>query len=186
MRRFGSAITMRDVIEVRGPGVKVLLGAHPVTCAEYRSYLRAIGRPPQQHRGEVEPSSEPVTGVSQEEALAFCGWAGPLEQRAYRLPTMAELSELMDETPAGGVSQEVWPHHHEQRAELRGGFRPAYLCEWTSETETVRLPAGSVRVLGSVFYPPWLRHGPNACHLQACLLASEGYPFVTFRLAVGL
>ena len=39
------------------------------------------------------------------------------------------------------------------------------------------------RVLGSVFYPPWLREGPNATHAQAYLLASEGYSFITFRAA---
>ncbi len=124
--------------------------------------------------------------VSQDDATAFCRWLGPQEGRAYRLPCMAELAELVGEEAAQGVDSEIWPHYHEQRPELRGGLKPAYLCEWTQEVETIPQPGGRSRVLGSVFYPPWLRQGPNASHLQACLLASEGYSFVTFRVALDL
>jgi hypothetical protein len=173
---------MREMIEVRGHGVRVSLATHPVTRAEFKAFLRAAGRPVAQGSG-TESSSDPVTYVSQEDAIAYCRWIGAQEGRTYRLPSMFELSELASDVAGEGVSSEVWPHYHEQRPELRGGLKPAYLCEWTRETETVPQPGGRARVLGSVFYPPWLRHGPNASHLQACLLASEGYSFVTFRLA---
>ena len=177
---------MRELIEVRGPGVAVALAERPVTKAEYRAYLRAAGPANPPPLAEDERLSDAVTYVPQTEAIAYCGWLSAQEGRAYRLPTMAELSELASDVAAEGVSPEIWPHHHEQRPELRGGLKPAYLCEWTQETETVPQPDGRTRVLGSVFYPPWLRHGPNASHLQACLLASEGYSFVTFRLASDL
>jgi Sulfatase-modifying factor enzyme 1 len=177
---------MRVIIEVRGPGVAVALAEHPVARTEYRTYLRAAGQPIPPAVSHLEGSTDPVTYVSQTDAIACCRWLGAQEGRSYRLPSMAELSELARRVTEEGISPEIWPHHHEQRPELRGGLKPAYLCEWTKEIETVPLPGGRTRVLGSVFYPPWLREGPNASHLQACLLASEGYSFVTFRLACDL
>jgi formylglycine-generating enzyme required for sulfatase activity len=174
------------MIEVHGPGMAVALAEDPVTKAEYRSYLRAAGRGNPPPLAEGERSSDPVTYVSQADAVAYCQWLSVQEGRAYHLPRMAELTELAGDAAAEGISREVWPHTYEQRPELRGGLKPEYLCEWTQETEPVPLPGGRNRVLGSVFYPPWLRHGPNASHLQACLLASEGYSFVTFRLASDL
>jgi hypothetical protein len=177
---------MRELIEVRGPGVAVALAEHPITRSEYRTYLRASGQAVAPAGSRPESPSDPITYVSQTDAIAFCRWLGSQEGRAYRLPTITELAELARDVTEEGVSPEVWPHHHEQRPELRGGLKPIYLCEWTLETETVPQPGGSARVLGSVFYPPWLRAGPNASHLQACLLASEGYSFVTFRLAADL
>jgi hypothetical protein len=177
---------MRNMIEVRGPGVAVAVAEDPVTKDEYRSYLRAVGRATPPPLAQGERLSDPVTYASRDDAIAFCQWLSTQEGRTYRLPRMAELSELAGDAAAEGVSLEVWPHYYEQRPELRGGLKPDYLCEWTQEVETVPLPGGRVRVLGSVFYPPWLRHGPNASHLQACLLASEGYSFVTFRVACDL
>ena len=68
--------------------------------------------------------------------------------------------------------------------EVIGGLKPVFLCEWTAETETVEQPAGRpAHVLGSIFYPPWLREGSTGMHAQAHLLATEGYSFVTFRVA---
>ena len=177
---------MREMIEVRGPSVAVALAEHPATNAEYRSYLRAAGRANPSPLAQGERLSDPVTYVPQTDAIAFCQWLSTQEGRAYRLPKIAELMELAGDAAAEGVSREIWPHYLEQRPQLRGGLKPIYLCEWTQETETVPLPDGRTRVLGSVFYPPWLRHGPNASHLQACLLASEGYSFVTFRVATSL
>jgi hypothetical protein len=176
---------MREMIEVKGPGVAASLAEHPVTQAEYRAYLRAAGQEHPSPLAADERLSDPVTYVSQVEAIAYCAWAGAQEGCAYRLPKMAELTELAGEAAGEGISSEIWPHYHEQRPELRGGMKPIYLCEWTQETEPVEQPGGTSRVLGSVFYPPWLRHGANASHLQACLLATDGYSFVTFRLAIG-
>lgn len=177
---------MREMIEVRGPGLAAALAEHPVTNGEFRAYLRAAG---QTHLAPLSPEeklSDPATYVSQSAAAAYCAWLSAQEGRAYRLPRMAELTELAGDAASEGISPEIWPHYHEQRPELRGGLKPLYLCEWTQETETLAQPGGRTRVLGSVFYPPWLRHGPNSSHLQACLLASEGYSFVTFRIAAEL
>jgi Sulfatase-modifying factor enzyme 1 len=174
------------MIEVRGHGVAAELAAHPVTKAEYRAYLREAGHANPPSLAPEERASDSVTYVSQDAAIFFCRWLGKQEGHAYRLPSMSELCELASEAAADGVDSECWPHHHEHHPELRGGMKPLYLCEWTLETETISQPGGRTRVLGSVFYPPWLRQGPNASHLQACLLASEGYSFVTFRLARNL
>ena len=64
-----------------------------------------------------------------------------------------------------------------------GGLKPVWLCEWTQETEVIEQAGDHApRVLGSIFYPPWLREGNAPGHAQAHLAADEGYSFVTFRL----
>jgi hypothetical protein len=173
------------MIEVRGHGEAAELAEHPVTKAEYRAYLRGVGQATPRLAPE-ERLSDAVTYVSQADAIVYCQWLGKQEGRAYRLPTMSELCTLSSEATADDPDPDCWSHHHENHSELQGGMTPTYLCEWTEETETVSQPGGRTRVLGRVFYPPWLREGPNTSHVQAGLLASEGYSFVTFRLARNL
>ncbi len=176
---------MEEFIEVSGRGIHAHLAAQPVSREAYRDYLRATGRPTPPALTRPAPPTDPITYISHEDALAYCRWRGQQDGRAYRLPTMAEMMEFLAEDAADGVSEELWPHQHGNRPELIGGLKPNYLCEWTGDTE-VDPPSGGVsqeRVLGSVFYPPWLRHGNNATHAQAYLAANSGFSFVTFRLA---
>jgi len=165
------------------PTFQTLIAAHPVSWEEYRDYLRAVGQPPASPV-HFERHSAPVTDVAQADAVAYCRWLGQREGKALRLPTVAELMELASEAEEDGISMEVWPHEHGHRPELRGGMNEMFLCEWTAETEEVPMPAGQPpRILGSIFYPPWLRHGGHTSNSQAHLLATEGYSFVTFRVA---
>ena len=177
---------MRQMIEVGGPGIAAALAEQPVTKAEYRSFIRATRKSALPPLTPGERLCDPVTCVSQDDAAAYCAWAAGQGGRAYRLPKIAELTALAGDAAAEGISSEVWPHYYQQRPELSGGMQPTYLCEWTLERDCLQQAGSWTRVLGSVFFPPWLRHGPNASHLQACLLASDGYSFVTFRLAVDL
>lgn len=175
---------METFLNVTGAGMRALLANHPVTRAEYKGYLQAAGQALPAALKRPEPPGSPVTYISQADALAYCRWAGAVAGRDYRLPTMAELQTLYEEDIADGISLELWPHTPGHMPELRGGLKQVFLCEWTGETEEIPQPAGRPpRVLGSIFYPPWLRHGSNAIHAQAHLLATEGYSFVTFRLA---
>ncbi len=171
---------MTDFLQVNTYDVHALLACHPVTCGSFKEYLQATGQalPPAPLRPNSPQAA--ITGISQIAAQAYCRWVGP----AYRLPTMAELQELYREDAADGVSLELWPHTAGHMPELRGGLHTVFLCEWTGEVEELPQPAGRPpRLLGSVFYPPWLRQGSNASHVQAHLSAAEGHSFVTFRLA---
>jgi hypothetical protein len=175
---------MQDTITLAEHGFRAVLAAHPVTRESYKQFLRDTGQPTPPALTRPEPASNPVTYVSQVDALAYCRWFSGRGGHAYRLPTMGELQEVAGESTDEGISPDFWPHTHGRLIELRGGLKPVYLCEWTLETETIEQPSGRPpRVLGSIFYPPWLREGPNATHAEAHLLATEGYSFVTFRVA---
>lgn len=175
---------MTELLKLDGYNVHALLASQPVPRAAYQDYLRASGQPLPPAVTQTGPSTSPVTHISQTDAQAYCRWAGGREGRVYRLPTMAELQALYAEDAADGITLEVWGHTSRARPELYGGSKDVFLCEWTGEIEEVPQPGGrSPRILGSIFYPPWLRHGSNAIQAQAHLLATEGYSFVTFRLA---
>jgi hypothetical protein len=175
---------MDDRITLQGEGYQSVLAAHPVTREDYKQFLHATGRAVPHALAQPEPASRPVTYVSQVDALAYCRWQGERDGRAYRLPAVCELQELAGEIGQQGTASDVWAHEHGERPEVIGGLKPVWLCEWTQETEVIE-QAGDrePRTLGSIFYPPWLREGNTPGHAQAHLAATEGYSFVTFRLA---
>lgn len=171
-------------IELDQHGVHALLATHPVERGVYKAYLRDAGLPTPPPLARIGPPMAPVTDVSHVDAVAYCEWLGRREGRTYRLPTVAELLELAAEAEEEGISDEVWPHQRGHRFEVRGGMKEMFLCEWTCETEeTPAQPGQPSRTLGSIFYPPWLRHQSHSYHAQAHLAATEGFSFVTFRLA---
>lgn len=179
---------MQDTITLDTHGLHAQIAAHPVTAQAYRTYLRVTGRPLPSPLARAENALAPVTYVAHVDAVAYLKWLGAQDGLGYRLPSMEELLELSLEITLKGISGEVWPHSHEQRPELRGGLKAHYLCEWTGETDRINQldDPSRERILGSVFYPPWLREGANASHAQAYFLATEGYSFITFRAARGL
>ncbi len=173
-----------ELLTIDRGGIHALLAHSPVTGAAFKEFLRATGQKLPPALTASGSAAAPVTRVSQQDALAYCRWAGSREGRTYRLPMMAELEELYSEDAEDGVSMEMWAHTPGHTPELRGGLKEVFLCEWTSEFEEVPQPSERPpRILGSIFYPPWLRHGANASHTQAYLSVTEGYSFVTFRLA---
>jgi hypothetical protein len=175
---------MDDTIALDEHGFQVVLAARPVTRESYRGYLHDTGQPMPRVLTLPAHPADPIIYVSQVDATAYCRWLCARQARACRLPSMAELEELNSELAEEDLGPEAWPHTHGNLPEVRGGLKPVYLCEWTTETEAVEQPAGRPeRILGSIFYPPWLREGSTAMHAQAHLLATEGYSFVTFRVA---
>lgn len=175
----------------------VRVAAQPVTFAEFSAFLQAAGRPlPKgvrrassgQPGGAPSGGSQPVIGVAQPDAAAYCEWAGKRIGKACRLPSIDELDSLMPHTMvthAHGVVPDAgfWPHEQGQLAEVRGGLKPLFLCEWTRDVLEAVSRAHPERVMALIFYPPWMREGDNMLHVHAALLASESYSFVTFRVS---
>jgi hypothetical protein len=175
---------MDDTITLDEHGFRSTLAARPVTRGSYLRYLHEAGQPTPHVLTRSAPATDPIIYVSQVEATAYCRWLSAREAHDCRLPTMAELGELNGELEERDQGPEAWPHTHGAMPEVIGGLKPVFLCEWTAETDALEQPAGRpARVLGSIFYPPWLREGSTAIHAQAHLLATEGYSFVTFRVA---
>lgn len=172
-----------EMVKVEGPGFRTLLGAYPVRHAEFEAFVAATGKSWQDRTQAREGAQAPVTEVGQTEAQAYCEWLGKREGVVYRLPTMAELNALVQAMGAAEADPEVWSEENRHTAALVGGLKAHYLCEWTGETEEIERHDGPPRVLGSIFYPPWMREGQSHTHAQAHLLATEGYSFVTFRVA---
>jgi len=77
---------------------------YPVTNAQYRLFWEATGhRAPLTWRDGVYPedkANHPVTGVSYQDALAFCRWARELTGLPVRLPSEPEWEKAMRGTDA--------------------------------------------------------------------------------------
>jgi hypothetical protein len=172
---------MTELIKPPGLAGQALVAPTLITQAAYKVYLRELGRPlpPSLTRGGGSPN-RPATYVSQIDAVAYCQWLGRQEGHAYRLPSMAELmalySRVEDTGPEGWSALTT---HNNPVSDEHGCH-----CEWTCETETMlSYDGGESRILGSIFYPPWLREGSNAIHAQARMSATDGFSFVGFRVA---
>ncbi len=179
-------------IEVTAGYHTVHVSARPVTWTEFQAFLEESGRdvPPGVKRspGNAPGAPEPVVGVTQVDAAAYCEWVCRRSGRACRLPSTDELDALMPHTTVLHQHGEVpdagfWPHEKGSLPELRGGLKPLFLCEWTREIEEETANREPDRVLARIFYPPWLREGNNPLHAHAALLASQSYSFVTFRVS---
>jgi formylglycine-generating enzyme required for sulfatase activity len=78
------------------------IGRWPVTNAQLRAFAEATGRPVEDHVDAL--ADHPATGVTLEDAEAFCAWAA-LELGAHiRLPTGDEW-----EAAARGTDRRPWP-----------------------------------------------------------------------------
>ena len=182
---------MVEMIELPDRGAhapRAALAARPVSRQEFMAYLHESGQPISPALARGGSATAPVSEVSQVEAAGYCRWLSAKEGRVYRLPRLAELHQLADETTQEGISPEIWPQYRSPKPEFRGGMRPSYLCEWTQETDTIPQfgSAAAPRALGSLFYPPWVRQSGSITHAQAFVAATEGYSFVTFRVACDL
>lgn len=173
-------------VEVAAPGIHALLAERPVQTESFLAYLRAVGRAAPRAVTRGRRLSEPVIHIPYADAQAFCEWFGQQTGRRVRLPAVAELVELAREITEQGIDREIWVHDFRLHHHLTGPFEDDFLCEWTREVTRIPRPDGRDRVLGGIFYPPWLRESGNSVHAHGHLPIDEGYSFVTFRLAQDL
>ena len=176
-------VSLPEMISVKGPGFSGLVAPHLVAASAFKLYLASLDHPASKQLMRCATQRGPICWVPQLEAVQYCLWLGRQHSRPYRLPSMAELIEFFSESAAQGISPDLWPADAARRtADLAG--HEANFCEWTRETDVLPgVDGADARVMGSIFYPPWLRSGNNAAHLQAHMQASEGYSFVGFRVA---
>jgi serine/threonine-protein kinase len=89
------------------------LGVYPVTNAEYRAYVEAAGvAPPASWRDDrLAGDAQPVVGVSWDDALAYCEWAGGT------LPTEAQW-----ELAARGFDGRTYPWGEEEPDDRHAHF----------------------------------------------------------------
>lgn len=175
---------MDEFIAIEVFGAQVHLAVHPVTSGDYKRFLHETGRPIPRGLKQIHSAVAPAIDVSQADAVAYCAWLGSQTGRTLRLPSMAELHDLMTDEDGDALDAGLWPHQERHLTELRGGLKPVHLCEWTRDTvEGPRYGDRPPRILADIFYPPWLRDGSNVGHVHASLSAEQGYAFVTFRLA---
>ncbi len=174
-----------DFVTLAVGSAHVRVATRPITIAEYRGYLRATGEKAPARLPGLRDWHSPVVYVSQVEAGAFCRWLGSEDHQAYRLPSVAEFLQLAGSAGEEGVDEGIWPGSAAEGPQaIAAAHHGIYLCEWTREIETLpTFSGGEPRVLGSVFYPPWLREGNNAKQVQGMMQAGQGYSFVSFRVA---
>ncbi len=175
---------MDEFIAIKLSGAQVHLAVNPVTVGAYKRFAHETGRSIRHGLKQIRSAVAPVICVSQADAVGYCAWLGGRTGRTFRLPSMAELYDLISDEDGDALDAGLWPQQERHLTELRGGLKPVYLCEWTCDT--VAGPAYGdrpPRILADIFYPPWLRDGGNVGHVHASLSAEEGYGCVTFRLA---
>jgi len=149
-----------------------------VTNAQYAAFVVATGHRPPAFADDPEFNrpDQPVTGVSWEDARAYCAWAGK------RLPT-----EIEWETAARGVQERTYPwgnDYHPQYAHL-SGETPVAVSAFPSDQSPwgVRDMAGNVsewvfdhsRAYGGVCGKP---RNPELCQFPGGASSPEDLPTV--------
>jgi dipeptidyl aminopeptidase/acylaminoacyl peptidase len=102
------------------------LGRFEVTRAQYREF-------DPNHAVEFGKENHPATGVTFEQASAYCSWLSKRLGRTYRLPTQAEAGQIYGGSEAGDNTLDRWAGYRvnpddavKLRAKLEalGGFAP--------------------------------------------------------------
>ena len=137
------AIWEKPVHEVHVSAFEI--SKRPVILSEYRTF-RPAHPDPTGLPGNVDAGSNPVTGVSWEDAKAYCEWLTERTGRRYRMPTEAEWGKAIrgglegkkypwgDEPPVPADKVTDTAYRIPERANPLGIFAGTYnLWEWVAD-----------------------------------------------------
>ena len=195
------------------------MGATQICNEQYARFLKETGHPPPRtimgslpwKDGRFDPklAGRPVTGVSYNDALAFCKWLSKKEGEAYRLPTEAEWEYACR---AGSRERYYWgnkasPSRANYEASGKGSTTPVgsykpnawNLCDMAGNAYDWCLdgygpyprgartdPQGKEGAARRVIRGGWFR-SPAADITSARRIAEipvQGYPWTSFRVVV--
>ena len=154
---------------VQLPDLRVAVGVRPVSWAEYVLFAEEAGKPAPRRAGA---RTDPVTGVSTADALAYARWLHRREGRPFRLPSLDEMIALVRETDG---QFDLWPCQSRRRHGLESGG--GCLTEWLA---CLSGQVSQGNQLHCIVYPAWLLKESREIGRGA--LADATYPFVTFRV----
>ena len=97
------------------------IGKRPVTFREFRAFRPSHPPPPNVDKG-TDVSNKPVTGVTWEDARAYCRWLREKTGRSYRLPTEAEWEKAI----RGGLEAKPYPWGDEPPVPAENAGDPGY------------------------------------------------------------
>lgn len=183
------------------------IGKRPVTFAEFRAFRPAHPNPSNVDKG-TDVSNKPVTGVTWEDARAYCRWLSEETGRSYRLPTEAEWEKAIrgglegkpypwgDEPPVPANKASDAGYQIPERANPWGIFAGTYgAWEWVADgyaadyyrdspdTDPQGPEGARYRVLRGGGY----RSDPNSvrCANRGSARPSTSSEVITFRVALG-
>ena len=174
---------MDDTITLDEHGFRSVLAARPVTRESYRRYLHDTGQPLPHMLTQPAPPTAPITDVSQAEATAYCRWLSARRGGIAVCRPWPSWRSLNGELAEQDLGPEAWPHTQGHLQEVIGGLKPVFLCEWTAGDRDGRAAGGPTGTYPGQHLLSALAAGGQHRRTQAHLLATEGYSFVTFRVA---
>lgn len=183
------------------------IGKRPVTFAEFRVFRPAHPNPPNLEQG-INVGAKPVTGVTWDDAQAYCRWLSQKTGKPFRLPTEAEWEKAI----RGGLEAKPYPwgddppvpadkaddpnYEIPERANPWGIIAGTYgAWEWVAdgysadyyENSPEQDPQGPADARYRVLRGGGYRSDPNSvrCANRGSARPSTSSEVVTFRIALG-
>jgi formylglycine-generating enzyme required for sulfatase activity len=114
----------------------------PVTVAQFRAFVQATGRKPEDEDGLRTPDTRPMTYVSLDEALGYCAWLDSVLRLRPCLPD--RIRHALDQGKVTLPSEAEW----EKAARGTDGRTYPWGDEWNSERANVEMSIGRTSAVG--------------------------------------
>lgn len=111
------------------------IGKYEITNRQYKAFIELTGLKPPTTWGEgnfsEQDADHPVTGITWEDAYAYCDWLSDFSKKKYRLPTEAEW----EYAARGGLTGMIYPWGNDIN-KLRANYGKNYSEGTTSAGKT--------------------------------------------------